>query len=283
MSKKNKGDGGGEMKTASVTVVLKVDMHCDGCASKIVKRVRAFQGVETVKAESETGKLTVTGDVDPTKLREQLEVKIKKKVELVSPQPNKEKEKDNNNNKDSKEKNTSNEDKNKEKKTEEKKPKEATVITAVLKLDFHCQGCIEKIQKTVTKTKGVSGISMDNEKQLVTVKGTMDVKKLVESLTEKLKRNVEIVQPAKKDKEKENGNAKEEYGDNKKGGGGGKDNNAGNKGGEEVNTMEYVAAQPADGSVYDSGGDGVNEKMTSVTFSGDDLLRPQSVFDNRGR
>ncbi|WZY80959.1 hypothetical protein YC2023_027343 [Brassica napus] len=239
----NKRDGGGEKKTASITVVLKVDMHCDGCASKLVKSVRAFQGVETVKAESETGKVTVTGDVDPAKLREQLEVKIKKKVELVSPQPNKEKEKDNNN-KDSK-------DKNKENKSEEKKPKEAPVTTAVLNVDFHRERCIEKIQKTVSKTKGlkrerhdktndsfktlttfyilvfatagVSGFSIDHEKQLVTVKGTMDVKKLVRSLTEKLKRNVEIVATAK------NGNAKEK---------------------------QYVAAQPAHGSAYFPGEDG---------------------------
>lgn len=70
-----------------------------------------------MKAESETGKVTVTGDVDPAKLREKLEVKTKKKVELVSPQPNKEK---GNNKKDSKDKNTSSEDKKKE----EKKPKE---------------------------------------------------------------------------------------------------------------------------------------------------------------
>ena len=41
----NKRDGGGEKKTASITVVLKVDMHCDGCASKLVKSVRAFQGL----------------------------------------------------------------------------------------------------------------------------------------------------------------------------------------------------------------------------------------------
>lgn len=48
-----KGDGGGaknndsaaEKKTASVTVVLKVDMHCEGCASRIVKCVRDFQGL----------------------------------------------------------------------------------------------------------------------------------------------------------------------------------------------------------------------------------------------
>lgn len=29
------------------------------------------------------------------------------------------------------------------------------MITAVLKLNFHCQGCIANIQKTVTKTKGL--------------------------------------------------------------------------------------------------------------------------------
>ncbi|KAL0709922.1 hypothetical protein Bca4012_016900 [Brassica carinata] len=219
-SKNNKGDGVGEKKTASVAVVLKVNMHCDGCASKFAKSVRAIQGVETVKAESGTGKVTVTGDVDPTKLREQLEVKTRKKVELVSPKPN---------NKESKEKNTSKEDKKEEKKTEEKKPKEAPVTTAVLKLDFHGQGCIDRIQKTVTKTQGVSGLSIDKEKQLVTVQGTMDVKNLANSLAEKLKRNVEIVL------QKESG---------------------GNRGGKGVNKMEYVAAQPAHESAYDSNEDG---------------------------
>ncbi|KAL0673159.1 hypothetical protein Bca4012_001140 [Brassica carinata] len=230
MSKNNnKRDVGGEKRMASITVVLKVDMHCDGCASKLVKTARAIQGVETVKAESESGKVTVTGDVDPPKLREQLEVKIKKKVELVSPQPNKEKEKEDNN-KDSK-------DKNKEKKSEEKKPKEAPVTTAVLKVSFHRERCIEKIQKTVSKTKGVSGFSIDQEKQLVTVKGTMDVKKLVRSLTEKLKRNVEIVATAK------NGDAKEK---------------------------QYVAAQPAHGSAYFPGEDGDTiEYLAPQIFSDD--------------
>lgn len=72
-----------------------------------------FSGVDTVKSESGTGKLTVTGEVDPAKLRETLAEKTKKKVDLVSPQP----KKDN--------KNKSDEDKNKEKKSsEEKKPKE---------------------------------------------------------------------------------------------------------------------------------------------------------------
>ncbi|KFK27834.1 hypothetical protein AALP_AA8G436000 [Arabis alpina] len=242
-----KNESSNEKKTTTITVVLKVDMHCDGCASRIVKCVRSFQGVETVKSESEIGKLTVTGAVDPAKLREKLEEKTKKKVDLISPQPKK----------DNKDKGKSEEDKNKDKKPDnEKKPKEVPVTTAILKLNFHCQGCIGKIQKTITKTKGVNGLTMDKEKNLVTVKGTMDVKKLVESLSEKLKRPVEVV-PPKKEKDKEN----ESGGDKKKGGGGGggdggggKENSGKNGGGDGVNMMEYMAAQPAYGYGYYPGG-----------------------------
>jgi predicted Zn-dependent peptidase len=43
-----------------------------------------------VKTESETGKVTVVGKVDPIKVRDNLAEKIKKKVELISPQPKKE-------------------------------------------------------------------------------------------------------------------------------------------------------------------------------------------------
>ena len=53
------------------------------------------EGVESVKAESEVGKLTVIGKLDPSKVRDKLAQKMKKKVDLISPHPNK----DNNNNK----------------------------------------------------------------------------------------------------------------------------------------------------------------------------------------
>ena len=74
-----------------------------------------------MKSESATGKLTVTGALDPVKLREKLEEKTKKKVDLVSPQPKKEKEKEN--------KNKNDEDKKKSEEKEkpdnnDKKPKE---------------------------------------------------------------------------------------------------------------------------------------------------------------
>lgn len=47
------------------------------------------EGVMTVKADCDAKKLTVTGNVDPTWLRDKVEAKTKKKVELISPQPKK--------------------------------------------------------------------------------------------------------------------------------------------------------------------------------------------------
>ncbi|XP_010520385.1 PREDICTED: heavy metal-associated isoprenylated plant protein 3 [Tarenaya hassleriana] len=253
-NKKKANDGEKKKKSndESVTVVLKVDMHCEGCASRTVKCVRGFEGVETVKSEAAAGKLTVTGNVDPAKLREKLEEKTKKKVQLVSPQPKKDKENAKDNNTTNK---NGDDDKNKAKKSDDKKSdndkkpkeKEPPVTTAVLKLNFHCQGCIGKIQRTVTKTKGVDAISMDKDKQLVTVKGTMDVKKLAETLSEKLRRPVEVVPPAKKDNGKDKDGGKEK----KEGGGGGGDD--GGKKEEGANKMEYVAAQPGSGFGYGYG------------------------------
>lgn len=49
--------------------------------------------METVKADIEGNKLTVTGKVDPTVVKERVEHKTKKKVEIVSPQPKKDGEK----------------------------------------------------------------------------------------------------------------------------------------------------------------------------------------------
>jgi hypothetical protein len=53
MQKKKSGGGGGgdgaekKKEEGPVTVVLKIDMHCEGCASKIVKTLKGFQGNNT--------------------------------------------------------------------------------------------------------------------------------------------------------------------------------------------------------------------------------------------
>lgn len=95
-------------------------------------------------------------------------------------------------------------------------------------------------------------IVIDKQKELVTVKGTMDVKALTETLKSRLKRAVDIVPPKK---EKEGG----KDGENVAGGGGGKKKGGGGNGGQdaaaapaakmEENRMEYMV-QPGFGSGY---------------------------------
>ncbi|XLS49213.1 hypothetical protein HN51_009890 [Arachis hypogaea] len=223
MLQKKKSEGGEN------NVVLKVDCSCDGCFSKIRRCLRSYPGVDNVKAETDTGKITVTGNVsDPAKMKERLEKKLNKKVILISPQIKKDK---NNKNGDQNKENKTDGD-NKEKKSKEKET--PVMTTAVLKVALHCQGCVDKIRKTVSKTKGVNEMEINKEKETVTVKGTMDVKALAANLTEKLKRKVEVV-PPKKPENKENN-----------GGGEGKKNKGGNNNNNEemvmmeVNRMEYI-------------------------------------------
>ncbi|KAL5546123.1 hypothetical protein UlMin_005810 [Ulmus minor] len=265
------GKNDGEKKPAAAaadgltTVVLKLDMHCDGCAKKIKRAVKKVDGVSSVTADSATNKVMVIGKVDPAGIREKLEQKTKKKVELVSPQPKKD-----GGGGDKKPEEKPAEKKAEEKKAEEKKPKESTVV---LKINLHCDGCIQKIRKIIYKIKGVDTVEVDASKDLVTVKGTMDTKELAPYLTVKLKRSVDVVAPKKDDgggdkkgkeaapagggdkkEKKADGGDKKKEGDGKAAPAGGdagkKDESGGPK--VEVNKMEYSGlGQPSSVFYYD--------------------------------
>lgn len=227
---KKKSDGGGGVVT---TAVFKLDMHCDGCAKKVKRSIKHFDGVESVKADCATNKLTVLGKVDPSKIKERLEVKTKKKVELVSPQPNKaskeggdkkpeekkseEKKSDEKKSDEKKPEEKKSEGKPEVKKAEEKKEKskEPQVSTVVLNTRVHCEGCAQKIRKIVGKCEGVQDVKVDLQKDTITIKGTMNMKELLPYLNIKLKRAVELAQP-KKDEGAAGGDKKA-----KEGGGGG--------------------------------------------------------------
>ncbi|XP_051131820.1 heavy metal-associated isoprenylated plant protein 6-like isoform X2 [Andrographis paniculata] len=219
---KKAADGGGKKEVAPATVVLKLDLHCEGCAKKVKRAVNHFEGVEKVKADCSANTLTVTGNVDPAWLRERVEYKTKKKVELVSPQPKKEAagEKKPDDKADKKA------DEKKPEPDKKEKPKEAAVSTVVMKIRLHCDGCAHKIKRVILKNiDGVNTVKTDLQKDLVTVTGTMNVKELTAYLKEKLKRTVEIIPPAKKDdgggdkKEKEAAAAGDKK-ESKEGGGG---------------------------------------------------------------
>lgn len=92
-------------------------------------------------------------------------------------------------------------------------------------------------------------MAIDKQKELVTVKGTMDAKALAENLKEKLRRQVDIVPPKKEkegDGEKKEGNdgggGKKKGGKGGGGGGGdaGQEENAGNIAKFEGNRMEFM-------------------------------------------
>ncbi|XP_023540630.1 heavy metal-associated isoprenylated plant protein 5-like isoform X2 [Cucurbita pepo subsp. pepo] len=181
-------DGGAKKEDGgAITAIYKIDMHCEGCAKKIKRAVQHVKDVITVKTDCGTNKLTVIGKMDVLAVKEKLELKTKKKVELISPQPKKdggagEKKAE--------------EKKPEQNKTPEEKPKESTVD---LKIRLHCEGCIQKIRRIILKINGVQSVNLDGGKDLVTVKGTMDVKQLQPYLKDKLKRTVEIVVPPKKE------------------------------------------------------------------------------------
>ncbi|KAF7804425.1 heavy metal-associated isoprenylated plant protein 6-like [Senna tora] len=220
-AEKKAPEGEAKKDEGPAPTVLKLDIHCEGCAKKIKRAVRHFEGVEDVKTDISANKVTVFGKVDPAMVRDKLAEKTKKKVELISPLPKKDAAADKKS--DDKPEKKVEEKKPDDKKPDDAKPKESTVV---LKIRLHCEGCIQKIRKIILKIKGVESVNIDGGKDLVTVKGTMDVKELTPYLKEKLKRNVEVVPPKKDDDKKEKdggagGEKKEKDGGGEKKEGGG--------------------------------------------------------------
>ncbi|XP_052191080.1 heavy metal-associated isoprenylated plant protein 32-like [Diospyros lotus] len=66
------------------TCVLKVNIHCDGCKSKVKKTLQKIDGVYKILIDSEMGKVTVSGNVDPATLIKKLG-KSGKHAELWGP------------------------------------------------------------------------------------------------------------------------------------------------------------------------------------------------------
>ncbi|KAG5402097.1 hypothetical protein IGI04_016704 [Brassica rapa subsp. trilocularis] len=199
---KPKSGGGGDSAAAPVAAapspfVYKVDMHCEGCAKKIKRMVKHFEGVKDVTADMGGNKLTVVGKIDPVKLREKLEERMKRKVVLTNPPPLPSKVDAPAAPAAAGEKKSDGVDKAAAPSPPTPAaPKESSVA---LKIRLHCEGCIQKIKKIILKIKGVETVAIDAARDMVTVKGTMDVKELVPLLTKKLKRTVEPILPAKKD------------------------------------------------------------------------------------
>ncbi|KAG8073488.1 hypothetical protein GUJ93_ZPchr0006g44899 [Zizania palustris] len=201
------GDEKAPSKGGAEPVVLRMELHCAGCAQKVKKSIKHFAGVESVVADLAANRVIVTGTADAAALRARIEAKTQKSVEIVSAagggikkaaaEPKADKDAGGGGKKKGDKDTRPEEEKGKKQSSEEKKPKEETVL---LKIPLHCDGCANRIRRRIYKIKGVKDVVMEgNAKDEVKVSGTMDVPAMVVYLTNKLNRAVEAVAPGKKD------------------------------------------------------------------------------------
>ncbi|GAB2221381.1 hypothetical protein Droror1_Dr00012557 [Drosera rotundifolia] len=188
-------------------IVLRVYMHCEGCARKVKKCLRGFQGVEDVITDCKTHKVIVKGEkADPLKVLERVQRKSHRNVELLSPIP-----------KPPEAAALAEEEK---KKAEEKEPVKAEddkpkVITVVLKVHMHCEACAQEIKKRIERIKEVEVATPNLKSSEVTVKGTFEADKLVEYVYKRTGKHAVVVKqdpppPSAEADKKEEGKAKEE-------------------------------------------------------------------------
>ncbi|KAB1217486.1 Copper transport protein ATX1 [Morella rubra] len=201
-------------------IVLRVYMHCEGCARKVRRCLKGFEGVEDIMTDCKTSMVVVKGEkADPLKVLERVQRKSHRQVELLSPIPKPKAEE--------------------EKKPEEKetpkpveKKEEPQVIIVVLKVHMHCEACAQEIKKRIQRMKGVESAEPDLKSSQVTVKGVFDPEKLVEYVYKRTGKHAAIVKQEQEKKEKDKEDAKDGKKEEKKGEeGGGDKGNA--KGGEE--------------------------------------------------
>ncbi|VFQ78955.1 unnamed protein product [Cuscuta campestris] len=64
-------------------VVMKIRLHCDGCAHKIKKIIKSIKGVQNVTADTEKDLVTVNGTMDVAELTSYLSKKLKRRVEVA--------------------------------------------------------------------------------------------------------------------------------------------------------------------------------------------------------
>ncbi|XP_075519361.1 heavy metal-associated isoprenylated plant protein 7-like [Primulina tabacum] len=163
-------------------IILKVYMHCEGCATKVRRCLKGFEGVEDVITDYRTSKVVVKGDkADPLKVLERIKKKSHRQVELISPIPKPLEEP----------KNT--QDEKEMVKSEEEKKEAPRVITVVLGVYMHCEACAQEIKKRIQRMKGVENAEPDLKRSQVTVKGVFEPETLVEYVHRKTGKHAAIV------------------------------------------------------------------------------------------
>lgn len=174
-------------------IVLKVDMHCEGCVRKVAKSLRRIEGVEEIKIDSKARMVMVKGKAaDALKVCEVVQKKTRRKVEIISPLPKPPEE----------QKKEATEEQPPEE-NEEEPQKQPKPITVILKVRMHCEACAKVLQRRIKKIKGVESVETDLSNDQVIVKGTVDPTNLIENVNRRTRKQASII-PIEEKKEEEN-------------------------------------------------------------------------------
>ncbi|KAG6514476.1 hypothetical protein ZIOFF_024836 [Zingiber officinale] len=172
---------------------MRVFMHCEGCARKVKRSLKGFDGVEDVKTDCRTHKVVVKGKKvaeDPMKAVQRVHKKTGRKVELLTPLPPAKPEK--------KEEEKKEEEKPKEE--EEEKKEEPQVFEVVLKVHMHCDACAQQIKKRILRMKGVETAEPNLKGSQVTVKGVFDPEKLAEYVSKRTRKHAVVAKQEQAEK-----------------------------------------------------------------------------------
>ncbi|CAK9277826.1 unnamed protein product [Sphagnum jensenii] len=152
------------------TVVLKVVMHCEGCASSVKRAVARIPGVTSYTIDFPAQKVTVIGNVKPDEVLRRV-AKTGKHATFWPQEPPVPKEEEQKKEKQENESDAkaADDDTNKEGKNEEK-PKE---ITVMLRVAMHCEACVDTVRRAVVRIPGVISSTVDFMAQKVTVVGNV--------------------------------------------------------------------------------------------------------------
>ncbi|KAI4382540.1 hypothetical protein MLD38_008493 [Melastoma candidum] len=172
-------------QSRNVDVVIRVHMHCRGCADKVSTCLRGFDGVEEVVIDRENHEVIAKGaNVDPLMVLERVQKKHFGNAELISPKIT--------------------EIEKPEPPPEE--PEEIPIKIIVLEVPMHCPQCAVDIRRRLFEIAGVLRVEPNMEEGRVTVKGAVVATALVEHIKRTLGKHSDVVsempiEPEKEEKE----------------------------------------------------------------------------------
>ncbi|XP_004235034.1 heavy metal-associated isoprenylated plant protein 9-like [Solanum lycopersicum] len=80
-------------------------------------------------------------------------------------------------------------------KTEEEQTEPKPPSPFVLYVDLHCVGCAKKIERSISKIRGVEGVVIEMAKNTVTIKGVIEPQAVCDRITKKTKRVAKVLSP----------------------------------------------------------------------------------------